>query len=301
LKWHLATARELAAFKPDVLISIEPHSAIAVWLYFGLFGGDARLFIHHHEFYAREDFESKGMRLVSFGYRLEKSNLFARAEWISETNLDRLKLLAVDAKIDPRKGHVLPNYPPRRWVERAFGGTVNGSDRFRIVYLGSASLEDTFIEDFALWVAAHSDVVSMDVVGNNISDDAWLALEKIGAPNISLNKQGISYDELPETLRNYDVGVILYKGRTKNFVYNVPNKAIEYLAAGLDVWYPTQMRSMKTFAEENPDLPLVEMDFADPLKTVPEKKANLDWSKLQSFSAESALEPLIEQIEAGIT
>jgi hypothetical protein len=301
LQWHLRTARELAKFKPDVIISVEPHSAIAVWLYYQLFTGNARLFIHHHEFYASEDFEAEGMRLVRLSARLEKRDLFPRAEWISETNQDRLNLLAADSQIDPAKGRVLPNYPPREWIERAQARSPQSSDRLRIVYLGSASLEDSFIEEFAQWVAAHPDELSFDVIGNNIAGGAWLAVEKLGARNISLNREGISYDKLPEVLRSNDVGVILYRGRTANFVYNVPNKAIEYLAAGLCVWYPMQMLSMKTFADDNPDLPLVEMDFANLPAEAPQRTRDIDLSRLQSFSAEAALGPLIDQIDRGRT
>jgi hypothetical protein len=296
LQWHLTTATELAAFKPDVIISVEPHSAIAVWLYYRLFSGKARLFIHHHEFYAPEDFEAEGMRLVRLAARLEKRDLFPRAEWISETNRDRLSLLTLDAKIDPGKACILPNHPPRDWIDRARSRPAMRSDRLRIIYLGSASLDDTFIEEFAQWVAARPELVSLDVIGNNIASDAWLALEKIGAANVSLNREGASYEKLPEILRSYDVGVILYRGRTKNFVYNVPNKAIEYLAAGLDVWFPVQMLSIKTFAEENPDLPLVEMDFANLPAEAPQRSSDADPGRLQSFSAEAALESLIEQI-----
>ncbi|HKY98874.1 MAG TPA: hypothetical protein VJL35_13525 [Gemmatimonadaceae bacterium] len=299
LLWHLRTAGELAAFKPDVIISIEPHSAIAIWMYFNVFRCAARLFIHHHELYVPEDFEAAGMRLVRIAARLEKNDLFSRAEWISETNRDRLNLLAVNAGIDPDKGRVLPNYPQLEWIQRAATRTPSHSDRVRIIYLGSASLEHSFIEEFAHWIAVHPDVLSLDVIGNNIAEDAWAALEKIGASNISLNSHGISYHRLPETLGSYDIGVILYRGLTKNFVYNVPNKAIEYLAAGLDVWYPVQMLSMKTFAEESPHLPLVRLDFANLPAAAPQRIGSADSNIILSFSAEAALEPMIEQIESG--
>jgi hypothetical protein len=53
---------------------------------------------------------------------------------------------------------------------------------------------------------------------------------------------------LPQVLSQYDVGLILYRCRTLNFVYNATNKLFEYLVCGLDVWYPPCMLGLKTYA-----------------------------------------------------
>jgi hypothetical protein len=299
LRWHFATARELARWKPDVIISIEPHSAIAVWLYLKVFAGSARLFIHHHEYYAPADFLAPGMRLTRLASRLEKKYLFQRAEWISQTNGARLGLVAGAEKLDPRVIRVLPNFPPREWVDRAVGTNSNRTGPRKLIYLGSASLEDTFIAEAAGWVADHTDEVSFTVAGNNIAADVWSTLAAMNAPNISVNKQGWDYETLPEMLKQFDVGLILYKGNTRNFVYNIPNKVFEYLAAGLEVWYPPQMRSMQEMHSGMPELPMTEVDFENIPDTIPDNRRVVPVDVIARFTAESALRPLIEQIERG--
>lgn len=297
LSWHFAVARELTNWKPDLIISVEPHSAIAVWLYFKIFGGTARLCIHHHEYYAPEDFSNRGMRLVRIGSRLELRDLFPRAEWISQTNVHRLQMIAHDAHLDSHVLRVLPNYPPREWTERAVRNDGRARDRPRkFIYLGSASLEDAFILEAAKWASRHREEVSLSVVGNNIAPDVWAEILKIGASNISLNKDGWDYEALPGKLNQFDVGLILYKGNTKNFVYNVPNKAFEYLAAGLEVWYPRQMKALKSMHSEFPGLPMMEFDFDNMPGMVPESRGAVPADVIRDFTSEEALRPLIEQI-----
>jgi hypothetical protein len=300
LRWHITAARQLSKWQPDVLISVEPHSAIAVWLYYRLFRGRARLFIHHHEYYAPEDYHAPGMRLARLGALLERRYLFRRAEWISQTNGDRLGLLAGSLNLNPRTIRVLPNFPPSEWAHRAFRKDRTSTRPRKLIYLGSASLEDTFIGELAAWVANHPDEVSLSVVGNNISHDVWTALSALHVPNISLNNNGWDYDTLPEKLKEFDVGVVLYKGNTQNFIFNVPNKAIEYLAAGLEVWYPPQMRSMQGLQSGFPELPMTEIDFENIPKTIDEHRGIVPEEIRRHFTAESALQPLIDQIEHGV-
>jgi hypothetical protein len=295
-------ARELGGWQPDVILSIEPHSAIASWIYFNVFRRSARLFIHHHEFYAPNDFLADGMRLVRVGARLEKNDLFQRAEWISQTNGDRLALLIRNSGVTHSQTHVLPNYPPREWVQRAsMPGSQSGNDSgvTRLIYLGSASRTDTFIEEAARWVAQRPAELRLSVVGNNISEDVWDMLAALRATNITTDKTGWRYDELPERLKDFDAGLILYRGSTQNFVYNVPNKAIEYLAAGLNVWFPPQMRSMHSLMLDRPELPLTEVDFENMPDSVPIADRGVPADAMGTFTAEFALQPLIDQIERG--
>jgi hypothetical protein len=61
-----------------------------------------------------------------------------------------------------------------------------------------------------------------------------------------------------------------------------------------------QMLSMKAFAQENSDLRLREMDFANLPHSVPVVPTDsVPLERLISFSAESALQPLLEQIDQG--
>jgi hypothetical protein len=296
--WHMQAALELARWKPHAVMAIEPHSTLAVWLYFEILRGDARLFIHHHEYYAPEDYERTGMRLLRAARRLEGDSLLKRAVWISETNEKRMRMfLDTHRAISPSAAHVLPNYPPAAWVARGMQSLPyrSGSARTKLIYLGSASFEDTFIREAAEWVAAHSNDFELHVTGNNVARDVWDWLAALGAPNITTDPHGIDYSQLAELLSQFDVGLVLYKGNTLNFVYNVPNKAIEYLACGLEVWYPPDMKGMQTFADEWPALRIRAVDFKAVKSSVPGPAQRIAVAGFP-FTAESALAELTGQL-----
>ena len=65
-----------------------------------------------------------------------------------------------------------------------------------------------------------------------------------------LINEGIEYFEIPKILKNYHVGVVLYKAVTLNYKYNSPNKIFEYLACGLDVWISDKLLSVKHYINE---------------------------------------------------
>ena len=300
LNWHLRTARAIAKWKPDVVISVEPHSALAAWTYYRVFNGRAPLFIHHHEYYAPEDFDAPGMRLLRATRGLERDNLFTRAVWISQTNERRLELLRqTNPAVSKEVSRVFPNYPPRSWVERAAQARRGTTDsRTHFLYLGSASLEDTFIGEAAAWAARHPEMCTLTIVGNNIAGSAWSYVESLKASNISIDRAGWEYDEIPERLADFDAGLVLYKGNTQNFVYNVPNKIFEYLAGGLAVWYPQEMIATAEFHRAHPALRMREMDFRQLPSAIPQVHRQPGTNAVE-FTAELAMTPLIEAI-AGV-
>jgi hypothetical protein len=69
------------------------------------------------------------------------------------------------------------------------------------------------------------------------------------------------YEQLPATLKNYDVGLVIYKPTSDNWIYNAPNKVFEYLACGLDVWFSKTMTFAMTFARENVFPKIIPVDF----------------------------------------
>jgi hypothetical protein len=300
VRWHLRVARDLAGWRPDVILSIEPHSALAVWMYYRVFGGKARLFIHHHEYYAPGDFLKPGSRTSRICHHFEKTDLFARAEWVSQTNATRLRLLMADcAVVTAGKGRLWPNHPPGEWVNRARVALETQAPRaaspLRLVCVGSLSFEDTFIREVAEWVAAHSAEVSLHVCGHNVRPDVWHWLAGLTASNITCQPGGCDYADLPELLVRFDVALVLYKGNTLNFVHNVPNKAVEAVVCGLAVWYPPEMEGMRDFHQQCPGLPLREVDFRRLPAEVPAPpvRAGLNAGL---FTAERAMEPLLQRL-----
>lgn len=297
--WNTRSAIGIAEWKPDALISVEPHSALAAWLYYKILRGSAPLLIHHHEYYSSSDFQAPGMRSLRRPGRLERSDLFPRATWISQTNPSRMRLLRERTpQITDAQARILPNYPPSKWVERArTARALRENSPLRLVYLGSASLEDTFIEQVLEWVAANPQKTTLHIVGDNVSPRVWEYADSLNAPNITTERSGIEYDKLPELLKTFDAGLVLYKGNTENFVHNVPNKAIEYLAAGLEVWYPPEMAAMQLFHRDNPSLAMREVDFRTASFPDPSDVHQARIANEFPFTAESATEQLVEHLE----
>ncbi|MFC1688469.1 hypothetical protein ACFL07_02265 [Pseudomonadota bacterium] len=299
LWWHLRTAISLLFFRPEAIIYVEPHSAIAAYLYCRFFRGSARLFIHHHEFYELEDYDRPGMRMPRLGNHLERNYLFQRAVWISQTNSDRLRLARQDnPDISSAVWNILPNYPPQTWAEHA---TVRLQQAvrspMRLIYVGAASFEDTYIEEIVRWVAAFPEQVELHVCGYNVAPDVWDWLAKEQFSNVSYDARGYVYEELPTVLENFDIGLVLYKGNTTNFIYNVPNKVFEYLQCGLDVWYPMEMAGIRNFRFQNPGA-LYELNFADLSEWSPFAYQPPDGGSVtcSSYTAENAFAPLFEAL-----
>jgi hypothetical protein len=298
--WHVRTATELSRWKPDVILAVEPHSTLAVWLYYSVFRGTAPLFIHNHEYYSEDDYRAPGMRLLRMTRRLDRDTLLGRAVWVSETNPKRLEMLErAHPEIRSGAGRVLPNYPPEEWIARGSTTVAHRDGQpTRFIYVGSASFEDAFIREAVEWAAAHPEAVSLHVTGDNVASNVWDWIESLAAANVTVERRGVQYDRLPELLAQFDVGLVLYKGNTLNFVHNVPNKAMEYLACGLEVWYPSEMQGMRDFRALHPELRLVERDF----RRLPSQVQRVDRQRAAGFpfTCESALAPLIAAIEEAV-
>lgn len=294
--WNWACARGLNEFQPDVVFSIEPHSAAAPWLYYKMWRGRARLFIHHHEYYAPADYRRPGNRLVNIAHRWEQKDLFARAEWISQTNDNRLRLLKEDHPATASgKFHTWPNYPPREWLARSRKDNSKGQ-KLRLVYLGSASFHDTYIREIVEWAAKFPDEVELTISGYNIERAVWAWLEQEQFGNVRHCHEGWAYEDLPERLAGFDIGLILYRANTVNFVYNAPNKLFEYWACGLSVWYPQEMKQITDLAQQGPTPPLKRVNFKQLDHLTPPANSASPTNIKTEYSCESALAPLLERL-----
>jgi hypothetical protein len=301
VRWHLRVARDLARWRPAAVISVEPHSALAVWIYYRLFGGTARLIIHHHEYYAPGDYLKPGSRTSRICHYFEKTYLFGRAVWVSQTNDARLRLLMNDCgAVTGGNARLWPNFPPREWSDRvkaakAVAHSPLSDPPLRLICVGSLSFEDTFIREVAEWVAARPGRVSLHVCGHNVRPDVWHWLASLAVPNITCQPAGCAYDELPELLVRFAVALVLYKGNTLNFVHNVPNKAVEALVCGLEVWYPPEMVGMSEFHQRFQQLPLRQVNFGRMTAEMPAPIVRVGIDP-EDFSAERAMEPLLESL-----
>lgn len=263
--FHLKSLFKLLKIKPDVILYIEPHSALPAFLS-RLFTRRPRIFIHYHEYHSPAEFDKPGMRMAKWFHHLEKYWLYPAAEWISQTNESRLKLFLEDnPEIATSKLNILPNYPPSCWwegVNRAWPQAEAGKQPLRIVYVGALSRADTFIEEAVAWVKELGPATAiLDIYSYNLHGETRAWLNDEADDQIRFHDQGIAYDELPQLLRGFHAGLILYKSNTPNYVYNATNKLFEYLACGLDVIYPRQMIGVKSFASLVTRPRVIECDF----------------------------------------
>jgi len=265
LSFHLKSLWHILKTSPDIILYIEPHSALPVFLS-RLIGRRSCLFIHYHEYHSPNEFTKPGMRMAKWFHKLEKSWLYPSAEWISQTNEDRVRLFIEDNhEIEQSKLNVLPNYPPSYWFNgdnRAWKGMQPNSTVIRLVYVGSLSRVDAFIEEVVTWIMQlERPTVTLDIYSYNIHTETREYLREIGCAQIRLHEKGVDYDDLPNLLRDYHVGLILYKGNTPNYVYNATNKLFEYLACGLDVIYPRKMSGVKPYACSTLKPRVIECEF----------------------------------------
>lgn len=263
LRFHLGTALRLLFTRPDAILYIEPQSSFPVLISSCIMRPSA-LLIHHHEYHAPAEFHAKGMRLARIFHLLEQKRLFPMAAWISHTNQRRLELFLEDnPTVPPNIANVLPNFPPQSWFgQENHAWTRNCPPPVRFVYVGSLSKRDTYIEEFLDWIEKQeSGSVKFDILAYNVDPGTREMLLSIRNPSIRFFSEGVEYDELPRVLREYHVGVILYKASTPNYRYNASNKLFEYLACGLDVLYPSRMLGVKPYARTNTAPRVIEFDF----------------------------------------
>ncbi len=258
VRWHYRVAKALHQFRPDVILSVETHSALAVWLYRVVFRGRAVLVIQHYEYAAPEDYYRKGNRLLWLNRFFERC-LFPTAHRVTQTNPDRLRLFHADnPQLRSAQLAVWPNYPPASWrSDQHRPWPITPAGPLRLVFVGAVSLRDTWIGQVAKWIAeSGQNTCTLDVYASRCDQETADYLEALACERLRFHKGGVPYSSLPQVLRNFDVGLILYRGNTLNFVWNETNKLFEYLICGLDVWYPPCMKSIARL-QNNTTLPRI--------------------------------------------
>jgi hypothetical protein len=264
MTWHWQAARLLKSFAPDVVWSVEPHSALAAGIHSQVLRGRSRLFIHHHEYYSPEDYRNRGNRLTRVCHAVERRWLYPHADWISQTNADRLHLFQQDhPEVDPAVLRILPNYPPAAWQATPRAMWSPGTQQpLKLVYVGSLSLRDTFIGPLVDWIRKQSEShVTLDIFAWNTDEETRRFLLESSGSTVRFHESGVDYHRLPELLSQFHAGVILYRCNTINFRYNETNKLFEYLACGLDVWYPPTMLGVRPHQRLHTAPRVLEVDF----------------------------------------
>jgi hypothetical protein len=239
VKFYFLTLLGLIFNRPGTVLYYETLSAIPAVLYKKWFNRKSRLFIHYHEYTSGNEY-IQGMIINRWGYRLEKS-IFNQCEWISHTNNDRLrKFLQDNPEITTTNTFELPNNPPVSWIKQEQKNIIQLP--VKMVYVGALSLNTMYIQELCDWVKKQEGKVILDIYSSNYAAGVTEYLDALDKSMIRFYG-GVNYFSLPLVLASYDIGVIIYKGHIENYIYNAPNKLFEYLACGLDVWFPDLMKS----------------------------------------------------------
>lgn len=284
--------------RPSVLVYYEPHSAFAAWLCV-LSNPRCRLMIHYHEYREPKTFLDRGNSLARLGHWLETYWLFRKAQWISHTNHDRIRLFLKDCPaVSEHKLHALPNMPPRHWIAKGENRTTKNGIILRLIYIGAISLRDTYLEQLLTWFKSiHNNTVTLDLFINNIDSATENFLAQENQPGLTIHLGGVPYDQLPSILSKYDIGLILYRCNSINYVYNAPNKLFEYLSCGLNVIYPQQMLGVAPYARDECSPWVKSVDFEKlPELSVDELRRWGGTQKPWEESCESVFQELLDVI-----
>lgn len=246
----------LLFFKPDCILYYETYSCLPA-LWYKKLVKKTRLFIHYHEYLTAAEYNN-GSKYLKWLHKQE-IKIYSKTEWISHTNEKRMELFEKDLQMSLTNKFILPNYPPKSWLQE----TAIKETQFplRIVYIGAIqNVHNISSREFAKWVEDQNGRVLWDVYSHQ---DATDFLKYLGDIKSKYTKflGFVNYDELPNILKKYQVGVILYKGHIPNFVHNAPNKLFEYLAAGLDVWFSSAMDGCRDYITHNTFPRVLPVDF----------------------------------------
>lgn len=270
----------------------ETLSALPVYFYKKWINSKAEIFVHYHEYTSPEEYHS-GMRLQRYFHQLERK-LYCQYCWVSHTNQFRMDMFKEDifpTKI--REAMIIPNYPPKKWWIQP-KQMLNWP--LRIVHIGAFSIASMYVKEFAYWVVEQRGKVKWVIFTSHCTEESRRFILSLKTDWICL-EDGVDYENIPMILKEYDVGVVLYKGVIKNHIFSVSNKLFEYLALGLDVWFPQEILGSLELIRENTYPKILALDFKNlqdfDLKAASERFGDANDN---TFYCEDALKPLIDKL-----
>ena len=286
VKFNSITFLSLLYKKPNVVLAFETYSILPIYLYKKLFF-KTKVHIHYHEYTSTEEIK-RNSYYYKVLHALEKK-LFITCESISHTNEDRMQLFLKDYPfINKSKGIIAPNLPPSNWYDYAkLYKKENTTGIVRLMHVGALSLDTMYVKKMVEWVIAQNGLFTLDFYTDNITEDARKFIEELQYSKIQLHKS-VNYFDLPKVLIYYDIGLTIYNGHILNYVYNVPNKVLEYLSCGLRVWHSSELISTQKFINENKILGCKSIDF----KTVETLQTD-SFEKLRIFNTNGSFETIL--------
>jgi hypothetical protein len=271
--FYANSLRLLLKHQPKSVFYFETLSSWSPLIYKKMKGSKVKLLAHYHEYSSPQEY-TNNMFLVKAMHKQEIKMYNDAYQWISQTNEVRLQKMINDHHLESRDQavfHTMPNYPSKYWVNRKINYGI--FKKIRLVYLGSLGYETTYLKQLTNWVIKNKEHFTLDLYSHNIDEKAKDYLGSVHNASIQLHS-GINYEELPDVLNKYDIGLVFYKPVSENWIQNAPNKVFEYLACGLDVWFSKTMTYTLSIATEETFPKIIPVDFEKLMEFDFEKAVN---------------------------
>jgi hypothetical protein len=155
----------------------------------------------------------------------------------------------------------MPNYPSKFWAKMT-ERNVKEDGKIRMVYAGALGLDTTYLREIVEWVIENDEFLSLDIYAYNVDEKAGEFLRTITNTSVSFHG-GCDYKNLPGILSSYDVGLVIYKTYSENFMQGISNKVYEYLACGLDVWFSKEITHTSTIGRNDVYPKVIAVDFGN--------------------------------------
>lgn len=248
--------------QPCSVLYFETISGSPALIYKKIRGKKVKLFVHYHEYISLETYRNN-MRLVKIFHHLEQK-MYSSFNWISHTNEIRMGQFREDyqlQKVNNDLFHVMPNYPSKFWATK-IEGNVKKEAKIRMVYAGALGWDTMYLREIIEWVIENEKSLSIDIYAYNVDEKAAEYLRTVCSESVTFHG-GCSYEELPEILSKYNVGLVIYKTYSENFMQGISNKVYEYLACGLDVWFSKEITHTSTIARADAFPKIIAVDFGN--------------------------------------
>lgn len=171
-----------------------------------------------------------------------------------------------------------PNGVPKNWVKNYKG--YNQLKKIKIVYVGSF---DDRVDYAVLSSLASKQFIELSLYG------AGPGVGNLKNWGLHKNYHGaVNYDELEVLLRSFNVGLLPFNDNTKNLSRS-PMKYYEYLACGLHVLYPNDLRNvLSLYSQKDLSKYLEENRICE--NQVRDKLSSVSWYNITKTILQNTLE-----------
>ena len=276
LQFNLGVFLSLLFYNPSHILVYETLSLLPIFIISRL-KRNTPIHIHYHEYTSRKEMV-QGSVYFNLVHLLEKKLWKNKNVSISHTNEDRKRLFLEDYRsITEEKVKIFPNYPPKNWYElsKNLRDVKKNVIPTKLVHVGALSQEATYLCEIVNWVISQNGVYEIDFYTSTISQETKEYLKEVSLKYVFIRLfASVKYYDLPKILSSYNVGLVLYNGHIPNYIYNVPNKVLEYLSCSLQVWYSDRLISTRKFVQEESINDCFEVAFLKLTDNPPQKIHN---------------------------